>query len=105
MNPPVSNPSSPAGVERLRNRLNMLRALAPDGDWINARLRRLDPAYRVVRERATRDAHIAASIRNERWHTGWLLLGLVTTISALTTSHYTWAAALTIANVAFNLYP
>jgi hypothetical protein len=81
------------------------RAIAPDGDWINRRLRRLDPTYRVVRDRRTRAEHVAGSITNERWHTAWLLLGLVTTASALATRQHGWAIALTIFNVAFNLYP
>src|SRR4051812_43469264 len=29
------------------------RAIATDGDWINRRLRRLDPGYRLVRDRRT----------------------------------------------------
>ena len=81
------------------------RAIATDGDWINRRLRRLDPGYRVVRDRRTRAEHIAGSITNERWHTAWLLLGLVTAASAVATGQHGWAAAITIFNVAFNLYP
>jgi hypothetical protein len=85
--------------------LRLFRAVATDGDWINARLRRLDPAYRVIRDRRTRDEHIAGTILNERWHTAWLLLGLVTAASAIATRQYGWAAAITIFNAAFNLYP
>jgi hypothetical protein len=81
------------------------RAIATDGDWINRRLRRLDPAYRVVRDRRTLAGHIAGSITNERWHTAWLLLGLLTAASAVATGQHGWAAAITIFNVAFNLYP
>ena len=61
--------------------------------------------YRVVRDRRTRAEHIAGSITNERWHTAWLLLGLVTTASALATGQHGWAIAITVFNVAFNLYP
>jgi hypothetical protein len=85
--------------------LRWFRAVAPDGDWINRRLRRLDPTYRVIRDRRTRAAHIAGSITNERWHTSWLLLGLVTQASALHTRQYGWAVTVTVFNVAFNLYP
>jgi hypothetical protein len=85
--------------------LRWFRAVAPDGDWINRRLRRLDPSYRVVRDRRTRDEHIAGSIVNERWHTAWLLLGLLTLGSALATRQYGWALLVTVFNVAFNLYP
>jgi hypothetical protein len=79
--------------------------MATDGDWINRRLRRLDPGYRVVRDRRSRDEHIAGSILNERWHTAWLLLGLVTAASAVATRQYGWAAGISVFNVAFNLYP
>ena len=85
--------------------LRYFRAVAPDGDWINRRLRRLDPSYRVIRDRRTRAEHIASTILNERWHTSWLLLGLVTLGSALHTRQYGWAVAVTVFNVAFNLYP
>jgi hypothetical protein len=85
--------------------LRAFRAIATDGDWINRRLRRLDPSYRVVRDRRTRAEHIAGTITNERWHTAWLLLGLVTTASALATGQHGWAIAITLFNVAFNLYP
>ena len=85
--------------------LRWFRAVAPDGDWINQRLRRLDPSYRVIRNRRTRTKHLADSITNERWHTSWLLLGLVTLGSALHTRQFGWAVAVTAFNVAFNLYP
>ena len=42
---------------------------------------------------------------SERWHTAWLVLGLVTMASALATGQHGWAIAITIFNVAFNLYP
>ena len=85
--------------------LRFFRAIATDGDLINRRLRRLDPSYRVIRDRRTRDEHIAGSITNERWHTAFLLLGLVTTASALATGQHGWAIAITVFNVVFNLYP
>ena len=85
--------------------LRAFRAVATDGDWINRRLRRLDPGYRVVRDRRTRAEHVAGSITNERWHTAWLLLGLVSTASAVATGQRGWAIAISAFNVAFNLYP
>jgi hypothetical protein len=85
--------------------LRLFRAVATDGDWINRRLRRLDPTYRVVRDRRSRDEHLAGTMLNERWHTAWLLLGLITAGSAVATRQYGWAAAVTIFNAAFNLYP
>ncbi len=99
----------PRGFERGRLYpalgLRLFRTIATDGDWINGRLRRLDPNYRVVRDRRTRDEHIAGTIINERWHIAWLLLGLMTAGSAVATRQYGWAIAVTIFNAAFNLYP
>jgi hypothetical protein len=85
--------------------LRLFRAVATDGDWINRRLRRLDSGYRVVRDRRTRDEHLAGTILNERWHTAWLLLGLITAASAVATGQYGWALTVTIFNAAFKLYP
>jgi len=85
--------------------VRQFRAVTTDGDWINRRLRRVDPTYRVIRDRQTRDVHIAGTIINERWHTAWLLLGLVTAGSAIATRQYGWAVTITAFNAAFNLYP
>jgi hypothetical protein len=85
--------------------LRWFRAVAPDGDWINRRLRRLDPSYRVIRSRRARAEHLSGSVTNERWHTSLLLLGLATAGSALHTRQFGWAVAVTVFNVAFNLYP
>jgi len=85
--------------------LRQFRAVTTDGDWINRRLRRLDPTYRVIRDRRTRDAHLAGTLLNERWHTSWLLLGLVTAGSAIATGQYGWAVTITVFNAAFNFYP
>jgi hypothetical protein len=85
--------------------LRLFRRVATDGDWINRRLRRLDAGYRVVRDRGSRAEHIGGTVVNERWHTAFLLLGLATTASALSTGQYGWAATITPFNVAFNLYP
>ena len=85
--------------------LRWFRKVAPDGDWINRRLRHLDPSYRVVRDRRTRAEHLAGTILNERWHTSWLLLGLLTAVFAAVTRQYGWVIVLSVFNVAFNLYP
>jgi hypothetical protein len=85
--------------------LRLFRFLATDGGWINERLRRRDPAYRVVRDRRTRDEHIAGTIPNERWHLAFFLAGLLTILHALGTAQYAWALVIGTLNVVFNLYP
>ena len=85
--------------------VRVFRVFATDGDLINRRLRRLDPDYRVVRDRRALAQHIAGTILNERWHTSWLLLGIITAASAVVTGQYRWAVVVTVFNVAFNLYP
>jgi hypothetical protein len=85
--------------------LRLFRFLAPDGGWVNARLRRVDPTYRVVRDRATRAEHLAASRTNESWHFSWFLLGGVTVAHAVSTDQIGWAIVIGIFNVVFNLLP
>jgi hypothetical protein len=85
--------------------VRVFRTFATDGDLINRRLRRLDPGYRAVRDRDALATHIAGTTLNERWHTSWLLLGIITAVSAVATQQYWWAIVVTLFNVAFNLYP
>ena len=85
--------------------LRLFRHVAPDGEWINRRLRRLDPRYRVVRDRTTRAAHLAGTIANERWHTAWFLFGTGTQAFAAATGEIGWAVLLGVFNLVFNLYP
>jgi len=85
--------------------VRVFRVFATDGDLINRRLRRLDPGYRVVREKRALEEHIEGTILNERWHTSWLLLGIITATSAVVTHQYRWAVVITAFNVAFNFYP
>ena len=85
--------------------IRVFRYLAPDGGFVNGRLRRIDPAYRVVAtRRAVRD-HLAAGYTNERVHLALFLIGLCTQVFAWRTGQTIWAAVLTVMNVIFNLYP
>lgn len=85
--------------------LRWFRYVAPDGDWVRGRLRRLDPAYRLVTNRQSRDAHFVESRRNEGWHLSWGLLGVATCGHAWSTGQYGWVVALGIWNVVFNGIP
>lgn len=85
--------------------LRLFRYVATDGDWVLGRLRRRDPGYRIVRDRATRAEQIAGSITNERWHSAWFLFGVVTQSFAFATGEYGWGTAMTLLNVVFNLLP
>ena len=85
--------------------LRMFRHLAPDGGWVNARLRRVDPRYRVVANRRSLREHVEASRTNERWHLAFLIAGALTQIVAARAAAWGWLAALTISNIVFNLYP
>lgn len=85
--------------------VKVFRRLAPDGVWVNGRLRRVDPGYRIVRDAETRARHLASSITNERWHLSWLLFGLVTQAVALERGAVIWTTLLTMFNVAFNFFP
>jgi hypothetical protein len=85
--------------------IRWFRYFAPDGEFINQRLRRIDPSYQVVYNRAALRSHIQGTYSNERWHSAFFLSGLFTQIFAVMTGQYIWAVWLTITNIAFNLYP
>jgi hypothetical protein len=85
--------------------VRLFRYLAPDGDLIQRRLRRVQPSYRVVSNRAALQEHIRATYSNERWHLAFLLLGLFTQAVAAASGQWGWFVFLTLSNTAFNLYP
>ncbi len=85
--------------------LRLFRHLAPDGDFIKSRLRRTDPSYQVVRNRAALREHIAGTYSNERWHLAFFLAGSFTVIFAASIGEAAFAALIAVFNVAFNLYP
>ncbi|HYP09800.1 MAG TPA: hypothetical protein VER03_26485 [Bryobacteraceae bacterium] len=99
----------PKGFERGRLYpslgLRLFRRWAPDGDFINRRLRAIDPDYRAVRSRAALKEHIRSTHSNERAHLVLLLAGLLTAVFALALNELTRAALLIPGNIAFNLYP
>lgn len=85
--------------------LRAFRYLAPDGGWVNGRLRRIDPTWKVVRDAETRARHLAMSVTNERWHLSWFIFGVVAQVVAFSRGDVVWCVLLTILNVVFNLYP
>lgn len=85
--------------------VRLFRRLAPDGDFVNRRIRRIDPSYRVVHNRATLREHIVQSRRNERLHGAQFLAGAFTAVHAVGAGEMVFALLLGLTNVAFNLYP
>jgi hypothetical protein len=85
--------------------IRVFRHLAPDGDWVNGRVRRFDPAYRVIRTRSDIATHIEGGIMGERMHLSLLIAGLLTGWFSVSLGEIWFAAWITIGNVVFNLYP
>ena len=85
--------------------VRIFRWFVPDGDLVNARVRRRDPAFRVVRGRAGARAFLARTEQGERSHLVLLVFGAVSSAYAWRIGWHGWAALLTVGNVAVNLYP
>ncbi|HEU4324171.1 MAG TPA: hypothetical protein VFS21_13555 [Roseiflexaceae bacterium] len=92
---------------RLYERLGVLvfRRFATNGDLINGWVRRHDPAYRILRGRASLHAYVAGTVQGEVGHSVLLLLGLITAVYAARIGWTGWAAYLAGTNILFNLYP
>jgi hypothetical protein len=89
--------------ERLGIRL--FRQAAPDGDWVNRSLRGRNAGYRFIRHRTDLDQHLIEGIAGERTHIAFLSGGLLTTAYAWSLGESVSAIALSVGNVAFNLFP
>lgn len=85
--------------------ISLFRALAPDGQWVNRRLRQIEPTYRIIRNAETRARHLTGSVTNERWHLSWLMFGACTQAAAFLRGQLAWTIVLGAFNVVFNLYP
>ena len=58
------------------------RRLAPDGDFVNSRLRRVEPSYRAIATRRDLREHLKGTYTNERAHLVLFLLGAWTQVFA-----------------------
>jgi len=85
--------------------MDLFHRAAPDGVWINARLRAIDPNYRVVRKRAELQAQLQSSLTGERAHWMFLILSALTALFALQLGERWMAALLLAGNVVYNVYP
>lgn len=85
--------------------LRWFRYLATDGTLMNVWLKRIDPTYRVVRDRATLRAYLEGTYQGERWHSAFFIAGFFTTVHAASTHQPVFCLLLTVTNAAFNLYP
>lgn len=75
------------------------------GDFINRLIRRQYPTYRHVRHRASAAALLRTSYHQERFHLVVLLFFLFSSVYAAAYGYWKWAAALTLINIGYNLYP
>jgi hypothetical protein len=85
--------------------IRVFRYFAPDGDWVNRKVRRYDPSYRVIRTRSDIATHIKSSNMGERMHLSLLIAGLLTGLFSMSLGEMWFAVWITFGNVVFNLYP
>ena len=92
---------------RLYERLGILRlrAIITDGDWINARVRKRFPDYRVHGGRGGLARAAWRSFESERAHHGFWWFGIGSSIAAWAGGWPDWAVGILIGNVATNLLP
>lgn len=85
--------------------LRWFRYFATDGDLINRTLRRIQPSYRVIHDRASLQKHLEGTYSNERWHLAFFIAGTLTFCHALHTDQYIVGSLILVTNVIFNLFP
>jgi hypothetical protein len=85
--------------------LRWFRYFATDGDLINRILRRIQPSYRVVYDRASLQKHLEGTYSNERWHSAFLIAGTLTFCHAFYTEQYLIGTLIFVTNAVFNLFP
>lgn len=96
---------SGAPVVYRRLGVSVVNGLAQDGALVNAVVRRRYPHYRRVHSRRSVVALVANSYHMERFHVAALLFFGFASGYAAVQSQWGWAAALTLLNIGYNLYP
>lgn len=85
--------------------VRLFRRAAPDGDWVNRKLRNAESGYRLIRNRSDLHRHVAEGLAGERTHLAFFLAGLGTAAYALRLDEASSVAFLLPGNFMFNLYP
>lgn len=85
--------------------LRWFRFFATDGELINRVLRRIQPSYRVVYNRASLRTHLEGTYPNERWHLAFFVAGTLTVCHAFSTAQYPVGLLIFATNAVFNLFP
>ena len=100
-------PSTLATEARLYERIGVLRlrAIITDGDWINARVRRRFPGYRVHAGRGGLARAARRSFVSERAHHGFWWFGIGASLAAWIGGWPDWSVPILIGNIATNLLP
>lgn len=85
--------------------LRWFRYFATDGDLINRILRKIQPSYRVIHNRASLLKHLDGTYSNERWHLAFFIAGTLTVSHAFYSNQYLLGLLILVTNLIFNLFP
>lgn len=85
--------------------LRWFRYLTTDGDLVNRLLRRIEPSYRAIHNRAALRKHLDGTYANEQWHLSFFIAGTLTACHAFHTRQHIIGSFIMLTNVIFNLLP
>jgi Glycosyl-4,4'-diaponeurosporenoate acyltransferase len=85
--------------------IRFFKRLVPNGLYINQLVRRVDPVYRIIRNKHSMIEFEAQTILAERCHLVSLLLMVPSAIYALMLGWYVFAALIVLPNIPLHVYP
>ncbi|HMH23032.1 MAG TPA: hypothetical protein VK563_14710 [Puia sp.] len=83
----------------------VIRRYSQDGDWINRRIQRRYPGYKVIGVAGAEKKYIQRTYIFERFHFIGLCIFLFTAVYAIAHGHGWWALLICFSNLLYNLYP
>jgi hypothetical protein len=81
------------------------RKVVPNGDWMNRARRRRDRTFRLITSRADIASWLPRTKASETGHLVLMVLGIFSAAYAAYVGWTAWAFALTLGNIATNVYP
>jgi hypothetical protein len=85
--------------------VKFIRKFVQHGEYINKLHRKIQPHYRVVKDKTGAAQYMKTIMMYERFHFMCFVFFLLTAIHALISMYYTLSIIILIANVMYNIYP
>jgi hypothetical protein len=85
--------------------VKFIRKLVQNGEYANRLIKRKNPHYKLIKDRAHATHYMRTIIMYERYHFLCFIFFMLTAVYALINQHYIFSTLILIANIIYNVCP